>query len=62
MELLWTALPIAGCAAMMAVMMRMMAGGHRDHAPAEPDTAKRQAKLEAQVDDLTSRLGEATQP
>lgn len=62
MELLWAALPMAGCAVMMAVMMRMMAGGHRRQAPAEPDTAERRATLEAEVDDLRSRLGETQQP
>lgn len=59
MELLWAALPMVGCAVMMALMMRMMAGGHRTEAPAEPDTAERRANLEAEVDDLKSRLGEA---
>lgn len=62
MELLWAALPMAGCAVMMALMMRMMAGGHRNQTPAEPDPAERRAKLEAEVDDLKARLGEATQP
>lgn len=61
MELLWAALPMAGCAVMMAVMMRMMAGGHRDQRPAELDTAERRARLEAEVDDLKSRLGETRQ-
>lgn len=62
MELLWAALPMAGCAVMMAVMMRMMAGGRGNQAPGEPDTAERRAKLEAEVDDLKSRLGETHQP
>lgn len=62
MELLWAALPMAGCAVMMAVMMRMMAGGHRNQAPDEPGTAERRAELEAEVDDLKTRLGEMHQP
>ena len=62
MELLWAALPMAGCAVMMVVMMRMMAGVHRTEAPAEPDTTERRAKLEGELDDLKSRLGEAKNP
>ena len=62
MELLWAALPMAGCAVMMAVMMRMMGGGHRNLAPAELDTAERRARLETEFDDLKSRIGETHQP
>lgn len=59
MEFLWAALPMTGCAVMMAVMMRITDGGRRRRAPADPGTAERRAKLEAEVDDLESRLGEA---
>ena len=62
MELLRAALPMAGCAVMIAVMMRMMTGGHRNQAPVEPDTAERRAKLEAEVEELKSQLGETHQP
>lgn len=59
MELLWVALPMAGCALMMVVMMRMMAAGHeRSPAPsAEPDRTK-EAELEAEAAELRARLGE----
>jgi len=62
MELLRAALPMAGCAVMMAVMMRMMTGGRRNQAPAEPDTAERRAKLAAEIDELKSQLDETHQP
>lgn len=60
MELLWAALPMAGCALMMVVMMRMMAGGNGSRPPAAPDpTDERRAVLEAEVEELRTRLGEA---
>jgi len=59
MELLWAALPMAGCAVMMVVMMRMMAGG-RDRNPASPDERDeaRRAELEAEALQLRARLGD----
>ena len=60
MELLWLALPMAGCALMMVLMMRMMAGGNASRPPAEPDPSEeRRAALEAEAEQLRTRLGEA---
>ena len=55
MKLLWAALPMAGCAVMMVVMMRMMAGRHRNQPGSETDSAERRARLEAEVEDLRSQ-------
>lgn len=60
MQLLWLALPMAGCALMMVLMMRMMAGGNGSRPPAEPDPCEeRRAVLAAEVEELRTRLGEA---
>lgn len=59
MELLWVALPMAGCALMMVLMMRRMAGDKGSRPPAERDSSEeRRAALEAEVEQLRTGLGE----
>lgn len=59
MGLLWTALPMLGCAAMMALMMRMMSGGGRDPSGGAPEPSKktRGDALEVELSELRARLG-----
>lgn len=61
MELLLAALPMVGCAVMMALMMRPMRGdrsGHRSEQPPDPTADSRRAALNAEIEELRAQLGE----
>lgn len=55
MEILYAALPFAGCAAMTVLCMRMMRGGHRQ--PTDGD-AKDVSRLRAEVEALRAQRGQ----